>query len=170
MPTHTCPVCQYRGVHEAAKACPQCGADLEVFDLLRRLDRNVAEASSPEESVWRFRWGAGVFLVLLLLVVSGLFLRTPSPPAYPDRSQEVASLQDQVQVIQHTLDSLEATQQGPFLFPYSVRPGESLRRIARHFYGIETRYTDIQRANAAGITDPARIQAGQTILIPLERP
>ena len=47
---------------------------------------------------------------------------------------------------------------------YSVRPGDTLGTIARHFYGNAARYPLIVAANA--IADPDRLLVGQSLVIP----
>ena len=49
--------------------------------------------------------------------------------------------------------------------PYTIKAGDNLSRIAERFYGKSNKYPDIARAN--GINDPNRIQAGQTLKLPV---
>lgn len=50
---------------------------------------------------------------------------------------------------------------------YTVKPGDTLSKIAAHYLGDASQYTAIARANH--ITDPQAIQVGQTLVIPVER-
>ncbi len=47
---------------------------------------------------------------------------------------------------------------------YTVQTGESLPEIAQRCYGDSRKYTQLQEAN--GITDPNRLTAGQTLVVP----
>ena len=47
---------------------------------------------------------------------------------------------------------------------YTVQEGESLPEIAQRCYGDSSQYTRLQEAN--GITDPNRLTAGQTLVVP----
>ena len=48
---------------------------------------------------------------------------------------------------------------------YTIKSGDNLSRIAKRFYGEANKYTDIAQAN--GISDPNRIQAGQELKLPV---
>jgi nucleoid-associated protein YgaU len=47
---------------------------------------------------------------------------------------------------------------------YTVQSGDNLSKVSKHFYGSPIHYQKIAQAN--GIDNPDRIQAGQTLTIP----
>lgn len=47
---------------------------------------------------------------------------------------------------------------------YTIQSGDNLSKISKHFYGDANKYQKIAQAN--GIADANKIQAGQTITIP----
>lgn len=49
---------------------------------------------------------------------------------------------------------------------YVVKPGDSLSKISQELYGSANRYMDIFNANKDQLSDPNKIQAGQTLRIP----
>ena len=49
---------------------------------------------------------------------------------------------------------------------YSVKPGDNLSKIAKHFYGDSNEYMRIFYANRDKLRDPDRIQVGQQLTIP----
>jgi nucleoid-associated protein YgaU len=49
---------------------------------------------------------------------------------------------------------------------YVVKPGDTLSKIAREFYGNANEYMKIFEANRNKLRDPNQIQAGQDLLIP----
>ncbi len=51
---------------------------------------------------------------------------------------------------------------------YTVKEGDSLRRIARNVYGrgYEERYMEIFRANQKTLSDPSKVYVGQELIIP----
>lgn len=49
---------------------------------------------------------------------------------------------------------------------YEVRPGDSLSRIARQFYGDANQWPRIHEANRDQIKDPDLIHPGQKLVIP----
>ena len=49
---------------------------------------------------------------------------------------------------------------------YIVQPGDSLSKIAKHFYGDANAYMKIFEANTDQLDDPNKIQVGQELLIP----
>jgi len=48
--------------------------------------------------------------------------------------------------------------------PYTIKSGDSLSKISKLFYGNANKYNEIAQAN--GIPNPDRIQAGQQINVP----
>jgi nucleoid-associated protein YgaU len=52
---------------------------------------------------------------------------------------------------------------------YTVKPGDSLSKIAKDFYGNANDYMRIFEANKDKLNDPNKIQAGQELLIPISR-
>jgi nucleoid-associated protein YgaU len=48
--------------------------------------------------------------------------------------------------------------------PYTIKSGDNLSKISEKFYGTANKYQTIAEHN--GISDPNKIQAGQTINIP----
>jgi len=55
-------------------------------------------------------------------------------------------------------------QTGPDAQPYTIQSGDNLSKVAQHFYGAASKYTEIAKAN--GISNPDHIQVGQQIQIP----
>ena len=49
--------------------------------------------------------------------------------------------------------------------PYTIKAGDNLSKISQHFYGSASHYQKIAQAN--GIADANRINAGQQISIPV---
>jgi nucleoid-associated protein YgaU len=49
---------------------------------------------------------------------------------------------------------------------YTVAAGDSLSKIAKHFYGNANDYTKIFEANRDKLSDPNAIKVGQELLIP----
>jgi nucleoid-associated protein YgaU len=47
---------------------------------------------------------------------------------------------------------------------YTIQSGDNLSKVSKHFYGSPNHYQKIAQAN--GIDNPDRIQAGQTVTIP----
>ncbi len=49
---------------------------------------------------------------------------------------------------------------------YVVKPGDSLSKIARQFYGDANQYNQIFEANRDQLSRPDRIDVGQVLVIP----
>jgi nucleoid-associated protein YgaU len=49
---------------------------------------------------------------------------------------------------------------------YSVKSGDTLSKLAKHFLGDSNRYMDIFNANKDQLSDPNKIQVGQKLRIP----
>jgi len=52
---------------------------------------------------------------------------------------------------------------------YTVKPGDSLFKIAKQFYGDSNDYMRIFEANKDRLNDPNKIQIGQELIIPVSR-
>gem|GEM_PF-3981783 len=70
--------------------------------------------------------------------------------------------QPEVRVTPKTVEPKTVIQTGGT--PYTVRPGDSLERIARHELGDGTRWKEIQALN--GISDPSKIVVGAVLRMP----
>lgn len=49
---------------------------------------------------------------------------------------------------------------------YTVKPGDSLSKISKEFYGDANQYEKIFEANRDRLSDPNKIRAGQELVIP----
>jgi nucleoid-associated protein YgaU len=49
---------------------------------------------------------------------------------------------------------------------YTVKSGDTLSKIAKHFYGDASQWKKIHEANKAAVPNPDLIQVGQTLTIP----
>jgi hypothetical protein len=49
---------------------------------------------------------------------------------------------------------------------YTVKPGDSLSKISREFYGDANKYEKIFQANRDKISDPNKIRPGEELVIP----
>jgi len=59
-----------------------------------------------------------------------------------------------------------STNAGTSTRTYTVKPGDSLSKISREFYGDANKYQKIFEANRDKISDPDKIRAGQELVIP----
>jgi nucleoid-associated protein YgaU len=64
-----------------------------------------------------------------------------------------------------TVDS-SLSQPAPAEQKYTVVSGDSLSKIAKHFYGDANKYMKIFEANKDQLNDPNKIQIGQELVIP----
>ena len=59
----------------------------------------------------------------------------------------------------------EITTTGGAEQPYTIKAGDNLSKVSKLFYGTPNHYQQIAQAN--GISDPNKIQAGQQIKLPV---
>ena len=52
---------------------------------------------------------------------------------------------------------------------YTVQKGDTLGKIAKHFYGEPLKYTQIFKANLDVLDHPDKIEDGQELVIPFEQ-
>jgi nucleoid-associated protein YgaU len=63
--------------------------------------------------------------------------------------------------------SSSADDSAPAYTSYTIKPGDSLSKIAKHAYGNASAWNRIFEANLDTIKDPNKIYPGQIIKIPL---
>lgn len=83
-------------------------------------------------------------------------------------SQVVANrVWDSIKQVDPTYSDLkhEIVTTGGAAQPYTIKPGDNLSKISKLFYGNANKYNEIAQAN--GIDNPDKIQAGQQINIPV---
>lgn len=81
----------------------------------------------------------------------------------------VAHVNDQIQIAAAPAQASQAApqaQQQPQSQFYEVKPGDSLSKIAKQFYGDVNRYSAIFEANRPMLKDPDEIYPGQVLRIP----
>ena len=68
--------------------------------------------------------------------------------------------------VEHVNDQLKVANAGKAGEYYTVKSGDTLSKIAKHYYGDANRYSAIFEANKPMLTDPDKIYPGQTLRIP----
>lgn len=173
-----CPVCEKSGIPDERKNCPQCNADLEIFQMTRKLDQTSKN-----------RLGYGVFASVLfaILLIAWIFTGFVGQSADTENVQtsqlENARLKTEIQKMKTDLKKMKAEkkilakenvsltqkvaeiqkEQEKRVKEYTVKNGETLFGIARKVYGSGFRYVDLAREN--NLDDPTSIKAGQTLII-----
>lgn len=165
-----CPVCNSSGVTDESKKCPHCNADLEAFQLTRKIEK-----SSKNNLL--FGWIAAILFFCALIVLIVFFVMTPTAnqPSEKD-SQELTQLKTELDKTQKQNEALliknkELTSQLDKKVEekakrekiYVVKAGESLFTIARKVLGNGYKYTDIAKDN--NISDPDILITGQKLVI-----
>lgn len=126
-------------------------------------------------SVLRMIEQTGVRLQKLHVENNKLYLRGTAPSA-----QVKNQVWDQIKLVDPAFADLTAditvdpnapqpaAQQAPASGgqTYTVQPGDSLSKIAKHYYGDANAYMEIFNANRDQLTDPNKIQPGQRLVIP----
>ena len=79
---------------------------------------------------------------------------------------------DQIKVVDPKSEDItvdivvEETQTAPGGQTYTVKPGDTLSKISKQFYGNSSEYMRIFYANREKLRDPEKIQVGQQLTIP----
>jgi nucleoid-associated protein YgaU len=68
--------------------------------------------------------------------------------------------------VEHVNDPLKVANAGKAGEYYTVKSGDTLSKIAKHYYGDANRYSAIFEANKPMLSDPDKIYPGQTLRIP----
>lgn len=117
----------------------------------------------------------GVRLAQLHVQDNKLFMRGAAP------SEAIKNaLWNQIKAVNPACDDITADitvdsslpQPSPAAGPkrtYTVKPGDSLSKIAKDFYGNANEFMRIFEANKDTLNDPNKIQIGQELVIPVGR-
>jgi nucleoid-associated protein YgaU len=90
-------------------------------------------------------------------------------------SEEIKNeIWNQIKAVDSTYSDLSAEfdvdpslpQPAPAQQKYTVVSGDSLSKIAKHFYGDANKYMKIFEANKDKLSDPNKVQIGQELVIP----
>jgi nucleoid-associated protein YgaU len=133
------------------------------------------ELKQKYASVFAIVQQQGVRLAQLHVQDNKLFMRGAAPSetiknALWDRIKAVNPAYDDI-TADITVDS-SLPQPAPASGPrriYTVKPGDSLSKIAKDFYGNANDYMRIFEANKDTLNDPNKIQIGQVLVIPVSR-
>ena len=68
--------------------------------------------------------------------------------------------------VEHVNDQIKVVNSGKPGEYYTVKGGDTLSKIAQHYYGDGTRYSAIFEANKPLLSEPDKIYPGQTLRIP----
>jgi nucleoid-associated protein YgaU len=137
-------------------------------------DQKLNELKQKYGSVLRTIEQTGVRLQNVHIENNKLLIRGQAPSA-----QVKNQVWDQIKLVDPTYSDLtadisvdasaQAQQQQPAQASaqtYTVKPGDSLSKIAKQFYGDANEYMEIFNANRDKLSDPNKIQPGQELLIP----
>lgn len=83
-----------------------------------------------------------------------------------DDKEKVVLMLGNVDGIGAVDDRISVTTPPPTSKFYEVKPGDSLSKIAKEFYGDPMKFNDIFEANKPMLKDPNMIYPGQTLRIP----
>lgn len=83
-----------------------------------------------------------------------------------DTREKVVVCCGNVASVAHVNDQLQVANAGKPGDYYTVKSGDTLSKIAQHFYGDANRYSAIFEANKPMLADPDKIYPGQTLRIP----
>jgi hypothetical protein len=140
-----CPVCTRTRIAE--EICPQCGTDLGPLRRLAEL-KGASQQLPAREAGWKPALGAAVIFLVGLAIVPAWQMLHP-PPAAPKQVVVVAAPPKPVEIL------------------YTVRNGDSLRRIARKKYGMEVVWTRIRDDNKDRLPEAGRLPVGVAIRLPV---
>lgn len=135
------------------------------------------QLKSKYQSVLNFMNSQNVQLQNLNMEGSKLFIRASAP------SQEVKNkVWDQIKLVDPNFSDLNADIQAPAAAAaaaaaasststiaartYEVKPGDSLSKISKEFYGNANQYMKIFEANKDQLSDPDKIKPGMKLSIP----
>jgi hypothetical protein len=139
-----CPVCTRTRISE--ETCPQCGTDLGPLRRLEEL-RSAEQEAPVTAGTWKPALvGAVAFLLGLAIFPTWQKLHPPAPPPKP---------------------AAVVPPPKPLEILYTIRKGDTLRRIARKKYGMEELWTRIRDDNKDRLSNSARLTAGDTIRLPV---
>jgi LysM repeat protein len=165
-----CPVCNSSGITEDSKKCPHCNADLEAFQLTRKIEKT-------SKNKLLFGWVATILFFCALIVIIVFFVMTPEAdqPSEKD-SPELTQLKTELEKTQNQNETLlmknnelktqldkKTEEKAKREKIYVVKAGETLFTIARKVLGNGYKYQDIAKDN--NISNPDILITGQKLVI-----
>lgn len=167
-----CPVCHSSGISDETKACPQCDADLEAFQLLKKIEKTSKN---------RLIFGsiaAVLFIILLVvwIIIYAFYSESHEKKVDGYTTEEVTELKANLSKAEKQNNDLKATNKELLEKLakenetkavkediYIVNEGETLFSIAKKIYGDGFKYVDLAKDN--NIEDPDIIVVGQKLTI-----
>jgi len=167
-----CPVCHSSGLSDETKACPQCDADLEAFQLLNKIEKTSKN---------RLIYGsiaAALFIILLVvwIVISAFYSESHEKKAEGYTTEEVTEIKADLAEAEkqnndlnaynkELLEKLAKANEAKAMKEkiYIVNEGETLFSIAKKIYGNGFKYIDLAKDN--NIENPDIIIVGQKLTI-----
>ncbi len=186
-----CPVCKTITSDPDQKKCPECGADLEIFLLLETLEK---QAHKKKKNIAIM--GVLLVLIITAAAAFYYFffdlhsMKSQADAIIISRQQteiqhlneekqllaaSITELRSEVQNLTGKLETLEKKQvqsekkesKPAFREIYHVvKPGESLQRIAKKYYGNADEYVRIMKDNNLKNANSIRINQRLKIIVP----
>lgn len=167
-----CPCGSSQGITEEQPLCPACGMDLTPLFRLRQaiegLEKMKADLLREKEEA---RKGRSLYIKgMAFFAALSLFLGIMTISMLPDTEiskkppTDAPSLPEpQPAVVPVAQVPLPEEEPG---FVYTIKPGDTLSKIAYNFYGTGSKWDTIYEANREKIANPDIIEQGTEIIIP----
>jgi nucleoid-associated protein YgaU len=146
----------------------------KIFDVTHdEVDITIPEQISPEElnesrakSIIKNIKESGVDVENLSVVVAGENVALGGKVKTQDSYEKLALIAGNQFGISSVNCQMEIVNPEPESTFYTVKPGDTLSKIAKEFYGNASKYPVIFEANKPMLTDPNKIYVGQNLRIP----
>ena len=145
-----------------ASQAPKRGANPAAPADVDALNRDAAEA------IRRYLGAKGMPADALHVGYDGATSTVTVSGPVPDQDtrEKIVLLAGNVANVHHVNDQLSVASSGIASDYYVVQAGDTLSKLAQHAYGSAKRYSTIFDANRDLLSDPDKIQPGQTLRIP----
>ncbi len=177
-----CSICKHRGIAKGTLLCPRCGSLVERDEIMHQEDPSlvaakelsllkgkVVELASKKERFQEkinsqkltiYLLGASLLLVLFLY-----FNKSDSKSAeavlYQELKDAIAAQSHEIKVVKKELQLLNTPEPKEDYLTYTVKKGDSLAKIAGHFYGDFAYYEEIASINE--LSPPFLLRSGDQL-------
>ncbi|MBD2777212.1 LysM peptidoglycan-binding domain-containing protein [Iningainema tapete] len=161
-----CPVCGYTEIE--GSNCPNCDTDISLLRMLQQLPH----AEKPRQQVKIATWQLAAALLILVIGIGlgaigcFLFLQPHVPRSTVNSPSPIAvSRPSPTPTPNPTFESVKPQQTSQSTH-YIVKPGDSLSKIAEHFYGDNRLWTSLVKANPKLKSRENFLEVGEPLIVP----
>ncbi len=184
-----CPVCKTKGINENAKRCPNCNSDLEAFQYIKKIEKSHRKNKNAVAILIILIIAGAIIWVytynnMKVAEKTKTAIETQKINRQQKQIEQLKSDKDQLmnKIVElrdksnnfqkpispkyqnnNVIDNKKTSANKSKTFFYKVKKGETLRSIAKEFYGSKNKYLKIMSDN--NLKNANKLRVGQRLKI-----